>query len=59
MGLGRKYFKAWHNTPALQEIAKKWIASAYKIWLLEREDSLNIESVPYLNCICIIEFVFS
>ena len=46
--------KAWHNTPALQEIVKKMhcqsvCRSAYKMGLLEREDSLNIQIVFVLQ----------
>ena len=48
-------FKAWHNTPALQKIAKKCIASMpqriQNVIALEREDSLNIEIV-LLNLYC-------
>ena len=35
--------QAWHNTHALQEIAKN--ALPHKMGLLERENSLNIEIV--------------
>ena len=45
--------KAWHNTD--EEIVKKCIASiaAYKMGLLEKEDSLNIEIVfVLLNLYC-------
>ena len=49
--------KPWHNTPALEEIAKKCIASMPQH--IQNVIARKGGFTKYENCICIIEFVLS